>query len=92
MRACIECGEEVTGDTVRECPRCGGPVAHKAVADFSETAWFKVGDDVRKILENTDDNLDVEGLDDEYASSTPADTETRRQYSLDHVPTVGKKK
>ena len=41
---------------------------------------------MRKILESTDENLDVGGLEDEYASDTPADTETRRQYSLEHVP------
>jgi hypothetical protein len=75
-----------------ECPRCGGVVAARADVDFSETAWFKVGDDVQKILESTDENLDVGGLDDEYASSAPADTETRRQYSLDHVPEAGEKK
>jgi len=92
MRACVECGAEVVHDEVLECPECGGPVAHKAEGDFSETAWFKVGDDVRKILESTDENLAVGGLEEEYLSDKPADTETRRQYSLDHVPTVGEKK
>ena len=92
MRACVDCGAEVTRDGVEECPQCGGTVAERAEGDFSETAWFKVGDDVRKIIESTDENLDVDGLEDEYLSTTPADTETRRQYSLDHVPKVGEKK
>ncbi len=91
MRACVDCGAEVTRSELLECPQCGGVVATRADADFSETAWFKVGDDVQKILESTDDNLDVGGLDDEYVSSTPADTETRRQYSLDHVPKAEEK-
>jgi hypothetical protein len=90
MRACADCGAEVIQDDALECPKCGRTLTSDDGGSFSETAWFKVGDDVKKILESTDDNLDVEGLDDEYTRTGPADTETRRQYSLDNVPVVKK--
>ncbi len=88
MRTCEDCGAEVLQDDAQECPRCGGGLADPEQGNFSETAWFKVGDDVQKILESTDDNLDVDGLEEEYNVTKPADTEIRRQYSLDNVPEV----